>query len=435
MFPKKTVKDYDVAGKRILLTVDFNVPTDGAGTVLDDYRIRMALPTIQYLLEQGAKVFITSHLGRPANSAYDASLSLKPITPILQGLLGAQVAFVPDCIGEAAKETESNQPDCRVFLLENNRFHAGEDAKDPAFAQALIAATSAELWVMDGFGVAHNDHASTAGIGAFLPGVSGLLIEAEYNAIHGVLEQPDRPLLCVIGGAKVSDKIDIIRKFIEVADAVAVVGAMANTFLMASGIAVGKSLVESEALPVAKELLGLAADKARSSRFNFMMPGDVVVSTTIDGSAPTRIVDVSHHTWSDIISYPKRPAQTAYEIGAEEAIFDIGPVSAAAIAGAARLAHTVIWNGTAGVTETKGLAGAAAPFAHGTTMMVEGMIGAHSTDKDHPYTIVGGGDTIGYVESVPGLKDRFAHVSTGGGASLALLSGKPLPGIEALLDK
>jgi phosphoglycerate kinase len=248
------------------------------------------------------------------------------------------------------------------------------------------------------------------------------------------MQNPKHPLTAVVGGAKISDKIDILNRFIDIADCVAVAGAMGNNFLLAEGYGLGQSLVEAEVLATTKEILERARTAERERDFNFLMPVDVVVSTARDGSQPTRVVDLASHTLADITAYPKKPEASAYTIGANEMMLDIGPISAAYIAGAIRLSQTVIWNGACGVTETKGIAGASAPFAHGTRMIVDAMIGASNQHQSKPFSLVGGGDTVGYVES-EGLVDDFNHVSTGGGASLDLMAGKSLPGVEVLLDK
>ena len=265
--------------------------------------------------------------------------------------------------------------------------------------------------------------------------ILGFLLEKEVDTITDAMESPDRPLAVVIGGAKISDKIELLDIFVERADYVAVVGAMANTFLLAEGIEVGSSLVEREALGTAKQVLEKAQARMQKEHFTFYLPHDVVVAKKVDNTLPTRVVDITSHTWADIAAYPKQPDKAAYTIAPDEWILDIGPITAGSIAGALKLAHTAVWNGTAGVTETKGLHGAADPYAHGTKIIAESLVGERAGEKDRPFTVVGGGDTVGFVESVSGLRERLDHVSTGGGASLELMAGKKLPGVEALLDK
>jgi phosphoglycerate kinase len=433
LFTKKTVRDVDLAGKTVLLRADYNVPLE-KGAITDDYRIKQSLPTIQYILDQpGSKLIICSHLGRP-KSPDDKQFSLAPVAKRLGQLLGKPVAFAADCIGESAKQTAAALAPGGILMLENVRFHPEEEKNDTSFGKAIIEATGVQIFVQDGFGVVHRAHATTEAIAKQLPSVAGLLLEKEVDTITNVMQNPKRPLVAVIGGAKISDKIDILNRFVEIADCVAVAGAMGNNFLLAEGFSMGQSLVEPGVLDTAKEILERARAAERERNFNFLLPIDVVVSTNRDGSQPTRVVDLASHTLSDINAYPKKPDPASYTIGADEMMLDIGPISAAYIAGAVRLAQTVVWNGAAGVTETKGMAGASAPFSHGTRMIVDAMIGSSNNHMNKPFSLVGGGDTVGYVES-EGLLEDFNHVSTGGGASLDLMAGKNLPGVDVLLSK
>jgi len=267
-----------------------------------------------------------------------------------------------------------------------------------------------------------------------LPAVAGLLLADEIEPITKVMEQPQRPLAAVIGGAKISDKVEVLNRLIDVADCIAVTGAMANNFLLAQGVKVGKSLVESDVTGTAQEILHRARETEKNRPFSFLIPADVVVSTKMDGTAATRIVDLSSHSIADIESYPKLPRPTAYTVEPDEMILDIGPLSALHIAGVIKFCKTVIWNGPCGVTEVKGLAGAQNPFAHGTKIIADAIIGESNQDKNKPYSLVGGGDTAAYVES-QGLVEDFNFVSTGGGATLELMSGHKLPGVEVLQDK
>ena len=431
MFTKKTILDIDVAGKTVLVRVDFNVPIDAMGIITDDYRLRKALPTIEHLRSAGAKVILISHLGRPKDK-HDASCSLAPIATRLQDLLHGHVTFIPDCISAQAQKAKQHAQPGDVVLLENVRYYTEEEANDVAFAKEL--AKHADIFVQDGFGVVHRAHASTDAITRHLPSVAGLLLKNEVDTITSAMNNPERPLAVIIGGAKISDKIELLNTFIDKADFVAVVGAMANTFLLAEGVAVGSSLVEKDAVPEAKRILDKAYAKMAKERFTFYIPEDVVVSKSKDGHMPTRVVDVEHNTWADILAYPKKPTKMQYTVQHDELILDIGPLTASAIKGALSQAKTAIWNGTAGVTEVKGLHGAAAPFTHGTRIITEGLIGTKAGDKNTPFTIVGGGDTVGYVESVSGLREQLGHVSTGGGASLELMAGYDLPGVSALQD-
>jgi len=427
-FTKKTIRDIDLRGKRVLLRADYNVPLNGAGEITDDYRLQQSLPTLRFLLGHGAAVIVCSHLGRPDGQA-NVKYSLLPVAKRLKELLGMAVEFAPDCVGERAEKAAGKLQAGQVLLLENLRFHAEEEANDSAFAQQL--AGLADVFVQDGFGVVHRAHASTEAVTHFLPSVAGLLLEREVDTITGVMDNPARPLVAVVGGAKIADKIEVLKRFIDIADVVAVGGAMANTFLRASGIKVGKSMTDTEDLPLAQQILELARERSQRDNFVFYLPQDGVVATKIDRSASTRIVDWSAHVIADVESYPKRPARDSGRVAADEMILDIGPFSGAFIAGAMQLAGTVVWNGALGVTETASLQGPVGPFAHGTELLVEAMTGQFG---NRPFSLVGGGDTVGYIES-RGLLDAFNHVSTGGGASLELMSGRKLPGVEALENK
>ena len=429
----KTVKDIKLAGKRVLLRTDYNVPIVD-GKVTDDYRIQRSLPTIKYILEQKpAALIIISHLGRPEGKS-NPDFSLLPVVKKLSQLLDRPVGFGLDCIGKQAQSVAAKARPGSITLLENLRFHDGEEANDPAFAKEIVEATAADIFVQDGFGVVHRAHASTSAITKLLPSVAGLLLANEVQVIQKAMKEPERPFVAVIGGAKISDKIEVLNKFIDVADAVAIGGALANNFLAAEGLKVGKSLVEKDLLPEAEAILRRARAEEKRRDLNFFVPVDAVVTKSIDGRLSTRPVDLASHSLADIEAYPKKPPLDSHTVASDELILDIGPISAAAIAGAVKLAKTVIWGGTLGVTETKGIAGAQAPFAHGTNMVVEAMIGVSNSHKNKPYTIVGGGDTVAYVEA-EGLVEDFSHVSTGGSASLDLMAGKQLPGIVALEDK
>ena len=427
-FTKQTIRDIDLQGKKVLLRADYNVPLDDHGHITDDYRIQQSLPTIQYLLEHGAAVIICSHLGRPDGKVSE-KYSLFPVVARLKELLNRDVEFAHDCVGEKAeKATKDIQPG-QVVLLENLRFHAEEESNNDGFAAQLAA--QAEIFVQDGFGVVHRAHASTEAVTHHLPSVAGLLLEKEVDTITNVMENPSRPLVAVIGGAKIADKIEVLQRFIDIADVVAVGGAMANTFLQATGLDVAKSKTDAEDLPLAKQILEQAKAKSAHNHFVFYLPQDGVVAKSLDAKATTRIVDWSAHVIADIESYPKRPAHSASMVEEDEMILDIGPFSGAFIAGALQLAGTVVWNGALGVTETAGLQGPIGPFSHGTDLLVDAMTGQFG---HRPFSVVGGGDTVGYIQS-QNLVASFNHVSTGGGASLELMSGRKLPGVEALWNK
>jgi 3-phosphoglycerate kinase len=427
-FNKKTIRDIDLDGKRVLLRADYNVPINDKGEVADDYRIQQSLPTVRYLLGHGASVIICSHLGRPEGKV-NPKYSLFPVAKRLQELLGRDVQFVPECIGERAQKAAQELQTGQVLLLENVRFHAEEEDNDEDFAHAL--ASLADIFVQDAFGVVHHGAVSVSELPKYMPAAAGLLLEKEVDTITRVMEDPAKPLVAVVGGAKIADKIEVIKRFIDIADVVAIGGAMANTFLHASGVKIGKSMSSEDDIPLAKEILELARAKAKHSKFVFYLPQDGVVATKIDKAAQTRIVDWSAHVVADIENYPKRPPHEDSQVKADEMILDIGPFSAAFIAGALQLAGTVVWNGALGVTETPGLQGPVGPFAHGTELLTEAMTGQFG---NRPFSLVGGGDTVGYIES-RGLLQAFNHVSTGGGASLELMSGRKLPGVEALQNK
>lgn len=427
-FPKKTIKDSVISGKTVLLRADFNVPITERGAITDDFRIRQALPTIKYLQEQKCKVVICSHLGRPKD-AQDSTFSLWPVAKHLHGLLSGNVTFAQDCVGPVAVKAISTLRPGDVLLLENLRFHPQEEANDDAFAKELAAL--ADVFVQDGFGVVHRAHASTSAVTKHLPSVAGLLLEKEVNAITAVMTKPIRPLMAVIGGAKIADKIGVLSRFIDLADVLVVGGAMANTFLHAEGIHTGKSLVNKAEIPLAQQILEQAKREAKKRHFIFYLPQDGVVASSVEKTAKTRIVDWDAHIIASVESYPGKPEPRASKILADELILDIGPFSGAFVAGSMQLANTVVWNGALGVTETPAVHGPVGPFAHGTELLIEALLGEYG---HRPYSLVGGGDTVGYVESRK-LTENFDHVSTGGGASLELMAGKKLPGIEVLQDR
>lgn len=427
-FTKKTIRDVELSGKRVLVRADYNVPLDSKGNITDEYRITQSLPTIRYIIEHGGSVLLCSHLGRPDGKP-NTKESLFPVAKTLQKLLHIEVEFVPDCVGDRAKKAADGLKKGQILLLENLRFHPEEEANDTAFAAQL--ASLADLFVQDGFGVVHRAHASTDAITKHMPSVAGLLLEREVDTITDVIENPKRPLVAIVGGAKIADKIEVLQQFIAVADVVAVGGAMANTFLQAQGIQIGRSKTEAADVPLAQTILATARQEKSKRPFVFYLPQDGVVAKKVDTFAPTRIVDWSANVISEIEAYPKRPAHDSTQIADDEMILDIGPFSGAFIAGTLQLAGTVIWNGAMGVTETKGTQGPIGPTAQGTELIMEAITGQFG---NRPFSLVGGGDTVGFIEA-RGLVGSFNHVSTGGGASLELLSGRILPGVAALQDK
>jgi phosphoglycerate kinase len=395
---KATVRDVDVRGKRVLMRVDFNVPLDETGHISDDTRIRAAQPTIQYLLDRGAAIVLMSHLGRPKGKP-DAKYSLRPIAERLSELLGVPVQMASDCVGaEVERQARALQPG-QVLLLENLRFHPQEEANDPDFAKQL--ASLGEIYVNDAFGTAHRAHASTEGVAHDLPAYAGFLMEKELNFLGGALEHPKRPFVAISGGAKVSDKIAVLDRLIEIADAILIGGGMANTFFKANGLAVGDSLVEDDKLDEARRLM----HKAQDSGKRLLLPVDVAVGDRFAADA-------------------ERTLTTPDSVPPGWRILDIGPQTLVVFGEVLANAQTIIWNGTMGVAEFPA-------FAQGTNALI-GLL-AERTEAG-AITIVGGGDSAAAVESA-GAANRVTHVSTGGGASLEFLEGRTLPGVAALRDR
>jgi phosphoglycerate kinase len=392
-FAKMSVHDADVAGKRVLVRVDFNVPLSEA-RVADDTRIRAALPTIELLRERGAALVLASHLGRPKGK-YDPQLSLRPVGERLAELLGAEVAQAPAVVGEEVEAMASQLTGGEAMLLENLRFEPGETENDPTLAERLAAL--ADVYVNDAFGAAHRAHASTEGVAHRLPGYAGLLLEREVTELTRVVESPVRPLVVVLGGAKVSDKIGVIERFLELADKILIGGAMCFSFFRAGGIATGDSLVEEEGVKLAEEAL----QRAETSDCELMLPVDLVLGKSFDAETERRDSD-------------------GVEVPDGWMGLDIGPHAAAAYAEVIAAAGTVLWNGPMGAFELE-------PFAAGTRTVAEAVAATPAT------TVVGGGDSVAALHQF-GFADEVDWVSTGGGASLELLEGKRLPGVEALQD-
>jgi phosphoglycerate kinase len=393
---KFTVRDIDFNGARALVRVDFNVPIKN-GKITDDTRIRATLPTIKYLLESHARVILMSHLGK-AKGAPDPQFSLKPAADRLSELLpGVTVKFAPDCIGDQVKPLVDSLNVGEILLLENLRFHKGEEGNDPEFAKKLAA--WGDIFVNDAFGTAHRAHASTEGVTNFLkPAIAGFLMEKEIAIIGKALSNPERPFYALIGGAKVSSKIDVLENLLKIVDKLVIGGGMAFTFLKAQGIAVGKSLVEDDKLEVAKEIL----KKAKELNKEIILPTDAVIAAEMKEESPEKIVDIN-------------------SIPPDMAGYDIGPKSIEYFKSVLKDAKTIIWNGPMGVFEV-------AKFAKGTFDVANLLAGMKAT------TIVGGGDSVAAVEKA-GVADKMTHVSTGGGASLEFMEGKVLPGVAALTEK
>jgi phosphoglycerate kinase len=386
------MKQAEVRDKRVFTRVDFNVPMDESLRITDETRIRAALPTIRYLRENGAKVILASHLGRP-KGGFEMKLSLAPAAAALGRLIGSPVIMAPDCVGAKTAELAAALLPGEVMLLENLRFHPEEEKNDPDFAREL--ASLADIYVNDAFGSAHRAHASTEGIAAYLPSYAGLLMEKELNFLGNALNAPDRPFVAVLGGAKVKDKIAVVENLLTKVDALIIGGGMAYTFLKAKGYGVGLSLLDEERLAFAAEVLRQGEEK----NMQILLPVDVVTAAAISADAPTSVKSVS-------------------EIGEAEMALDIGPETVRIFTAAVRTARTVLWNGPMGVFEIDA-------FAAGTNAIAEAMAACAGV------TVVGGGDSAAAVEKA-GLTDKMTHVSTGGGASLEFLEGKILPGVAAL---
>ena len=394
MLNKKTVEDIEVSGKKVLVRCDFNVPQDENGNITDDRRIREALKTIKYLLDNNAKVILTSHLGRPKGE-FNPKYSLKPIAVRLSELLGKEVKMAEDVVGESAQKLASELADGEAILLENVRYHAEEEKNDPEFSKKL--ASLAEVYVNDAFGTAHRAHASTAGVADYLPAVCGYLIKKEIEVMGGALTEPVRPFVAILGGKKVSDKISVIENLIDKVDTLIIGGGMAYTFFKAKGYEVGKSICELDKVDLAKELLA----KAEAKGVKLLLPIDNMVATEFSNDAERKVV-------------------SSNEIPADWEGLDIGPATVEMFAEELKNAKTVVWNGPMGVFELDN-------FAVGTNKIAEVLANIEAT------TIIGGGDSAAAAEK-GGFADKMTHISTGGGASLEFLEGKTLPGIACLLD-
>ena len=393
---KKTIRDIEVAGKKVLVRCDFNVPLDSeTGKITDNRRIRAALPTINYLLDNNAKVILCSHLGRPKGEV-NPKYSLKPVAEELSKLLNKKVTLAKDVIGEDAEKLTSNMENGDIILLENVRFHKEEEKNDPEFAKKL--ASFAEIYVNDAFGTAHRAHASTAGVADYLPAVSGFLIEKELEFLGSSLDNPERPFVAILGGAKVSDKIGVIENLLEKVDTLLIGGGMAYTFYKAQGHGIGTSICEEDKLDLAKEIL----EKAKQKGVNLLLPVDNHVSSEYSNDGESKFVEST-------------------EIPEGFMGLDIGPKTIENFKNVIKTAKTILWNGPLGVSEFD-------KFAEGTNQI------AIALAESNAVTIIGGGDSAAAIEKM-GLADKMTHISTGGGASLEFLEGKVLPGIACLDDK
>ncbi len=391
MFNKKSINDIDVKGKRVLVRVDYNVPIKD-NKVVDDTRIVAAMPTLNYLLEHGAAVILCSHLGRPKGGP-DPKFSLRPVAAHLSGLLGKPVAFADDCIGPIADAAAKALKPGDVLVLENTRFHPEEEKNDPEMAKKLAAL--ADIYVNDAFGSAHRAHASTEGVAHYLPAVAGFLMEKEIQYLGQAIANPKRPFIAILGGAKISDKIGVIRNLLIKADLILIGGGMANTFFKAQGYPIGDSLCEDEALDTARQLL-------KSGATHLRLPVDVVIGDKFDAEAEKKVI-------------PMGPVPDGWRI------LDIGTETVAAFGKTIATAGTVVWNGPMGVFEFP-------RFAGGTVGIAKAVADSHAV------SIIGGGDSVSAINQA-GLADKITHISTGGGASLEMLEGLDLPGLVALQDK
>ncbi len=393
---KASIRDISLTGKRVFVRVDFNVPLDEkSGQIMDDGRIRASLPTIQYLIAKKARIILASHLGRPDGKVVE-SMRMTPVTRRLEELLGKKVAVTRDCIGAEAEQASVNLKDSEVLLLENLRFHAEEETNAPEFAKAL--ARLAEIYVDDAFGTAHRKHASIVGITKFLPSVSGLLLDRELQNLGGILTQPQHPFCALLGGAKISDKVGLLQNIMGKVDRVLIGGGMAATFLKAKGIDTGQSMLETDRIETAQQIVAEAAKR----RVKLVLPVDVVAANTLTANAVSRTVPVD-------------------KVPPDMKIADIGPKTVTLFQEQLKDSRTIFWNGPMGVYETS-------QFAGGTKAMAETLAGLQAN------TVIGGGSTADVVAELR-LEKKMTFVSTGGGASLALLSGEKLPGVEALMDK
>ncbi len=395
MLNKKSIKDIDVAGKKVFIRVDYNVPMDKSGNITEDTRIRATLPTLEYLLSQNAAIIIASHLGRP-KGAVVAEFSLAPVAKRLSTLIGRDIIVAPDCVGPAVEKMAKDLKPGQILLLENLRYHKEEEKNDPEFSKQL--ASLADVAVNDAFGVSHRAHASVEGITKYLPAVAGLLMEKEIIFVGQTVANPVHPFVAIIGGAKVSDKIGVIENLLKKVDTLIIGGGMANTFLAAQGYNIGKSLLEADKVELAKTLIVAAKERG----VNLLLPTDVVIAEKFAADAPNKAVAVD-------------------AIDSEWMALDIGPNTAKAYATSLEDAKTVVWNGPMGVFEMDA-------FANGTETVAKAVAASSAT------SIVGGGDSIAALEKT-GLSNKITHISTGGGASLEFLEGKVLPGIAALADK
>lgn len=396
---KLSIRDLDLAGKRVFIRVDFNVPID-AGKVTDDTRIRETVPTLRYAIDRGARLVLAAHLGRPKGKP-DPRYTLKPVAARLQEMLGHPVAFAADCVGADAEAQSKALSDGAVLLLENVRYHAEEEANDPEFSRQL-AALCDQLFVCDAFGSAHRAHASVVGITKFVrQSAAGLLMEKELEYLGRAISNPEHPFVSVLGGAKVSDKIEVVQNLMKIADSMLIGGAMAYTFLKSQGLPIGKSLVEDDKLDLAREIL----DQAKARQFRILLPDDHLLARSFDDTSAPILTDIQ-------------------DTPADRMGFDVGPKTIAKFHAEIAKAKTIVWNGPLGIFEKPA-------YAQGTLEIARAVAAATRAGAT---SIIGGGDSVAAVERA-GVANQISHISTGGGASLEFLAGEKLPGVEALTEK
>lgn len=428
MFSKKTIRDIDIRGKRLLLRVDYSVELTENGDIIDDYKLRATLPTLQYALEQGSSIAIISHMGRPGGE-FTSKLSLFSVAKRLRELLGRDVDFVPECVGDRATKAKHALQPGQIILFENLRFDVREEQNDADFARELAAGM--DVFVQDGFAVSYRQHATTDAIAKQLPSVAGLLLEKEVGMLSSVFGDAPGPKLVIISGLSIHDKLPLIEKALVGADAVALGGMLADVFLNAVGVRTGRSHVDASELPLAKELLSRFTAAKRERGLQLYLPYDAVVAQRTDATARTRIVDWTAHVIADIEAYPKRALHEASQVKEDEIIVDIGPFTGAYLAGVIQRMGTVVFAGTPGDTSIKNVRGPVGPFSHGTELVLEAMSGQFGVRP--PRTIIVGDDAVGFTVQ-RGVENVFDHVSTGGGASIEVLAGHSLVGVDNLED-
>ena len=427
-FSKKTIRDIDIRGKKLLIRVDYSVELDISGQIVDDYKIRASLPTLRYALEQGASIVLISHMGRP-EGVFSSSLSLFAVAKRLRELLEHDVDFVPECVGERASKAKKSLQPGQVVLFENLRFDVREENNNEDFAAEL--ARGMDIFVQDGFAVCYREHASVSAITKKILSVAGLLLAKEMTMLGSVFDENSHSTVAIINGLSITERLPVIEKALLHADVVVFGGLVADVFLHASGLKTGKTAIHSDEIPLAKQLMSRFVAATYERGVQLVLPFDAVVTKRTDVQAKTRIVDWSAHVISEIESYPRRPLHEESQVQHDETIVDVGPFTGAYVAGLIQHAQTVLLVGTPGDTTVYGAQGPVGPFAHGTELILEAMTGQFG--KRPKCSIVVGDDAVGFTVK-RGVERAFNHVSTGGGASLEVLAGQELIGV-ALLEE